>query len=324
VAEIVRYINTASSGGDGTTNAEAGATAAYATAVAAEAAEAAAFNGNFLSLTCSTGTGTAADTAAVTFNGSTFASAADTMVIKAAAGHVALVDGIDTNRYRLTATVAIQDDYVTLLGLQIPTVDDVCVDISSVGATNQITIKNCYIQATSGSSGYRCVTMNDATLDLNIINTVLFAGYYGVRAFDAGTVNIYNSIIAGCEVGVDESNSAVVNAYDSGVFNNTDDFLNVAGTISFCMSDDGDGTDAVAILDGDIDKEYVDASTGDFTPVAGGNGVDGGTNDPGSGLYSAGMDGVSYTTDSWSIGVVQFVAAGGGVAPIAMYYRMSQ
>ena len=54
--------------------------------------------------------------------------------------------------------------------------------------------------------------------------------------------------------------------------------------------------------------------------MAGGRANDGGTNDPGDPYYDTGMDGVSYVTDSWSIGVVQYVAAGGANIT-GIYYR---
>lgn len=72
LAAITRYVNTASEGGDGTTNGESGATAAYLSLSAWEAAE----DGANLTTTpdihtvlCGVGSGTAADTTAVTVAG---------------------------------------------------------------------------------------------------------------------------------------------------------------------------------------------------------------------------------------------------------------
>ena len=66
MAVITRYVNTASAGGDGTTNAESGATAAYASLNAWEAAEATDLvtAGDSHIVYCSTGSGPAPDTTA--------------------------------------------------------------------------------------------------------------------------------------------------------------------------------------------------------------------------------------------------------------------
>ena len=71
MAEVVRYVNTASAGGDGTTNNEAGATAAYASLNAWEAAEQTDLDtaNNWMHVYCSTGSGTAADAVATLISG---------------------------------------------------------------------------------------------------------------------------------------------------------------------------------------------------------------------------------------------------------------
>lgn len=105
MAQVTRYVNTASSGGDGTTNDESGATAAYASLSAWEAAEqgdltAAGRDEQHLVL-CSTGTGSAADTTSVTINGwTTDATHHITVRGNAATGDYA-GSSWDTSKYRL-------------------------------------------------------------------------------------------------------------------------------------------------------------------------------------------------------------------------------
>lgn len=76
MALVTRYVNTASSGGDGTTNGEAGATAAYASLSAWEAAEQTDLVGatDQHEVLCSTGSGTASDSSDVTVAGWTTSS----------------------------------------------------------------------------------------------------------------------------------------------------------------------------------------------------------------------------------------------------------
>ena len=93
-------------------------------------------------------------------------------------------------------------------------------------------------------------------------------------------------------------------------------------TVDYCASDDGDGTNAVAPSGANWANEFSNAAGGDFTLVAGGNCEGGGTDDPGSGLYSNDMDGDAYTSP-WSIGVDAKTAAGGAsFMQQAYYHRM--
>ncbi len=321
VAEVVRYVNTASSGGDGTTNAESGAQAAYASLNAWEAAEQTDLvsDGNWMHVYCSTGSGTAADTTAVTVYGWT-TDATHYILIEAADGDQAVKSGVSATRYRLDVSsdtaLKIYEHYVRVDGLQIRTTAATrhAVLLETIfTSSNDVRFSNSRIYGAT----YNCFRVGGSALNMTIWNCIVESGGLdGIRNdTSGGNVDVYNSVFYACGDALQYDSGTTGTIKNVASFGNADDFDINAGatvTIDYCASDDGDGTNSVAALDGDWDKEYVDPASGDFTPVAGGNTNDGGVNDPGSGLYSAGMDGVSYVTDSWSIGVVQYVAAGGG------------
>jgi hypothetical protein len=325
VAEVVRYVNTASSGGDGTTNAESGANAAYASLSAWEAAEQTNLvsDGDWHHVYVSTGSGTAADTSTVNISGWT-TGASNYILIEAADGDQAVKTSYDTNRYRLECTsscLTISEDYVRVDGVQIKltiSAGDAAAIIAGGGQITQtnsdIRVSNCRVLGDiSGTAGGRGIWWNENINgygNVSVWNTIV-TGFTGGSGTCAGvqtgfveTFDVYNSIVRGCASGFYENNSGFPfdNIINVASFVNTDDFNSVTGTIDYCASDDGDGTNSVSPSGGDWDNEYTDSANGDFTLVASGNCEGGGTDDPGSGLYSTDMDGDSYSSP-WSIGV---------------------
>lgn len=101
MAEVTRYVNTASSGGNGTTNDESGANAAYASLALWEAAEQTDLvaAGDTHVVICSVGSGTAADTTNVGISG-WVTSTTNNITIKPAVGEEAS-DQWDDTIYRL-------------------------------------------------------------------------------------------------------------------------------------------------------------------------------------------------------------------------------
>lgn len=101
MADVIRYVNTASSGGDGTTNGESGGTAAYASLTTWEAAEQADLTAgpDTHTVYCSAGSGTAADTTALSISGWT-TSATSNIEVRANTGQEA-GSAWDATKYRL-------------------------------------------------------------------------------------------------------------------------------------------------------------------------------------------------------------------------------
>ena len=99
------------------------------------------------------------------------------------------------------------------------------------------------------------------------------------------------------------------------VGNNTDDFgaWTSASSSYNCSDDDDVGTNKRTPSSLDWDNELADANNGDFTIVTGGNCIDNGTDDPGSGIYSDDIIGTTRTS-TWSIGAYED-GLGSGTVP---------
>jgi len=320
MAIIQRYVNMGSSaGGDGTTNGTAGATRAYATSAEAEANEAAAFNGDNLVVTCDRGSG-GDDTTQLQINGSTFNSSADYLTWKPAIGMEAVKTSMDAARYFLHVSGAIalymQDDFIRIDGLQIQS-DDFGVRMDSAAAGSDMRITSCRVNY-DGVGSHVGIRLRDPDLTAYVVNTIItnFAdqGYYSESA---GITYIYNSIVYGTTGdGIRGDSGSTITAVNTASFNNGDDWdFRGTSTVTTCMSDDA-LSGSTGPSGGDWLNEYVNAAAGDFTLVAAGNAEGGGTDDPGSGIYSVGMDGRAYTSP-WSIGVDAKAGAPGGNAPTA-------
>lgn len=206
MATTTRYVNTASTaGGDGTTNATSGTNRAYATMSAAEAAVQGTINsGDETVVLCC---GTAADTTAVTINGSTVNGK---LIFRAnpddAAGKYTGNLHWSTSHYRLSRstagnTVTISDANVTLDGLQI--------ELTNTGGSGDAAVG-----FESGSTG----TQNLLSLRLRCSDT---GGGGVVYAYSSSrTINITN-----CVISKFITNALYIEATDSAavlnVYNNT-------------------------------------------------------------------------------------------------------
>lgn len=327
-AEVIRYINTDStSGGDGTTNATSGANRAYPTLNNWESNEQTNLvtDGDWHHVYVSAPSGTA-DTTTTGINGWT-TDATHYIHIQAADGDQAVKTGWDTSRYRLSKTdgkgIQVIDDHVIIDGLQIETIyTDTTGSAIYWSYAGTGTIKNCRLRASGADTNTNTFTTETSGLTLTFYNTIFetLDGSNNVY-FRGGThLYMYNCIVynngSGNGIYIRDSSSTITNVAS---FNTGNDFYHVgtgSDTISFCASDDGDGSDPVAASGSNWDNEYTDPSNGDFTLLNTGNTYHGGADNPSSGLYTTDMEGDAYNSGAYSIGVDEYVAVGGN-APTA-------
>jgi len=326
MAVIQRYVNMASSpGGDGTTNATTGDNRAYASSAEAEAAEQTAFNGDNLVIDCDLGGGSA--DSALSISGSTFTAASDYMTWRANTNQSqeAVKTGWDASRYSIEGTdenaVQIYDDYVRFEGLQVKITvtgagDGIrCASLSS--GANYVVIKGCRILGScSGTGDAAGIEIGDSDAVIMIGVTIITdivsgadTGFAGILSNSATSIGIYKCNINKCGRGI-RGITGAVDVVHSAVFDNLDDFNGTFNSISFCASDDGDGTDAISPDGSDWDNEYNDYSNGDVTLLSTGNCYHGGTSDQSGGVFVLDIDGDTFDSSSSSIGVDEYIAAG--------------
>jgi len=324
-AEVVRYVDPDSVGTpDGLTWATA-----YLSLSLWEAGEGTNLvsDGDWHHVYCRASSGSA-DTTQVTINGFTTDST-HYIVVEAADGDQALKTGISTSRYRLaldpgnTGIILVEDNYVTIKGIQIVGT------FSTHGHDIKITATNCKVDS--------CYLTGDLTGDHwnfgvevgtgpdTIFNTIA-TGFNNTNTnagfrTDTGTMYVYNSISYDCYAGVRNGSGTVV-ATNCAVFSSTGEDFNGTITVDYCASDDGTGTNSVAASGSDWANEFPDYATLDFTMINTGNAYHGGTTGPATSLYTTDMEGDTYYSTAYSIGVDEYVAAGGISIPVAMnHYR---
>jgi len=240
------------------------------------------------------------------------------------------------NKYRLEVTTSaspyyaiyIQEEYVSIIGLQIELTDSttnlVAAIYANVSSTSGIEISYDIIKGDvgGGASGTKLgIRWWQATG--NIFNNIVYdfsnSGGNGVGIFtrSGNSIGFYNNTIHGCGYGHEDS-FGVGDPVNCAVFGNNDDF-NGSGAESYCASDDGDGTNSVT--PSDWDTVFEDVSANDFRLLSTDTDlISAGTDDPGSGLYDDDIAG-NARTSTWDIGADEYVAAGGGLGiPIAMYH----
>jgi len=147
-----------------------------------------------------------------------------------------------------------------------------------------------------------------------ITNCVLIGSgaFRGVNNGTSAIVNIYNCTIYNTARGIYMRNASSTSE-NCAVFNNTDDFYILAGTVNYCASDDGDGTNAVTITQSASDYAALvtDAANGDFSVT-----------DASSELYNAGTNTGAPSDDiigtsrpqatTSDIGAFEFIVSAGG------------
>jgi hypothetical protein len=232
----------------------------------------------------------------------------------------------NTSKYSLAASVSnyglleIYEAYTRLTGLQISvtgTSDDDRSGIRIDGA-GYCLIDKCIIRRASSSHICQGIRFGNASsLYCDIRNTYIYgfnvgAWYAGISCDDASSnIKIQNCTISGNYYGINGNSHVVTNC---AVFNNSDDFYGTM-TISYCASDDGDGSNAVNISPGATEADdwanaFVDYANGDFH-----------VKNTSSVLYNAGNDLSGTFTDDidgdtrsqWDIGADEYVAAATGI-----------
>ncbi len=277
--------------------------------------------GDTMTVTCSATTGVA-DTTAMSILGWTTGATTDITVI---GGDFPANGQFDSSAYRMTFTdvdnaMSIRENYVTVEKLQFSisgtTGTRRGINIFQQDAGNDIIVDSCiFLGSFSGTGGGQGIIANDADLIVKICNLTVTgfiscadADFYGIFDAAATTCNIFNCTVYNCGTGI-RNGDAVTNCISA---TNNDDFNPGSATITFCGSDDGDGTSSQDAVTGDWDNELTDANgtPADFSLVSGGNMIENGTDDPSSGLYTDDIISVARSS-TWDIGAFEFVAAGG-------------
>lgn len=305
-----RYVNTASTaGGDGTTNATTGANRAYASMSEAESNLPTTLTDDWV-IECS---GSTTDSTRAVFDGTTTSSSYTITVT--ATGSNRTTGVWDTGRYRLELSYSggilhLRDNYLIFDGLQlhntISSDNTGHVAVLEYGAPENAIIKNCLISASEQGSG---IYISDADVTAKIWNTIVYnphtagSSSEGIYSNSSSTVEIYNCTVYNFNDGV-ENDAGTVTVTNCAVFGNTDDFDGTM-TISYCASDDGDGSNSVQPSDwSDVFEDYTN---GDFRLKSTDTDlIDAGTTISG---FSDDIAGNSRGT-TWDIGAFEYIGAG--------------
>ena len=203
MATVQRYVNTASSGGDGTTNNTSGATAAYASLSSWEANSGGSATDDYIVDCC----GTAADTTAVTVDFAVNITTGSITIRGNRSDAAGFYDGnvvISTSHYRLNAgdnALTCSENNITVDGIQvIPTGANFRHGIGLVNGF--ITVKNCRLHTTSSTQigigldsaiGHN----NPTTIENNLIVNFSTGVDYTADSFRTPTVTIRHNTIYG-------------------------------------------------------------------------------------------------------------------------------
>ena len=319
MATLTWWVDPDVSGGLGDGSSEANAYASQNAAEAAEQMDLDAAN-DIGNIHCTSSGGTA-DTTAVIYTGWT-TSSDDYILLDTKSGDEAVKTSWDSNRYRHEITdgtgIDVRQSHFRISGLQIRAIATTSTSYgvylnTGIAAGADIRIYNSRFSNT-GASTNMCIRGVDTDIVLKVWNTIFEnASNDGVR-LTCSTAEFYNCIVYGCGGAGLEFDVGTCTAKNCALFNNTGSDIqdDVGGsTIDYNAADDvaargANGTDHSGA---DWTTEYAGYATGNFTLTSGGNCEGGGTDNPGSGLYSTDMDGDAYTS-TWSIGVDAKTAAG--------------
>lgn len=223
MANIVRYVNTASTaGGDGTTNATTGANRAYASLNEWEAAEQTDLvtDTDTHELFC---TGTAIDSATTTILGWTTSALYDITIHGETSG-----TSWDATKYGMstgdTNGITVSEDFVTFNNFQIETdIANSSIETFTTSATSasaEIVLNSCYIRNTTSATGsqqyFRGVFCGTGT---TILNNCVVTGYrrgsnpgHAVHAYDTASILLYNSVITNSYRGLNNTSTGSLTA----------------------------------------------------------------------------------------------------------------
>jgi len=186
-------------------------------------------------------------------------------------------------------------------------------------ADNERVLDSCIIKGDmQGSAGQaNGVSMwNDGDLNVKMYNCTIYGfksgvvqSFSGVGLSWANEVYIYNCTIWDCYWGVILRAGEYASWMTNCIVGNCNTDFSGDITIDYCCSVGGSGTNAQTPLNADWDNEMCDANNGDFSLRNGGNCLDNGTDDPGSGLYSDDLIGDTRSS-TWSIGAYEDAVCG--------------
>lgn len=318
MATLTRFVNpNSTAGGDGTTNATAGANRAYVSLSAWEAAQQQDLDTGNNIAECICETGGTADTTAVTIDGWT-TSATDYIDIKTSSGHRHA--GVwNTAKYLLEAAPAgtgvliIAEDFVRLTGLQVrwingtPGTNASAVRTSGTfGATADIRVESCILREG------RYTVRNDGACALLLRNTVIYGNTVGgavaTAASTACVLTAENCTVIGVTNGIQDAAAAATlvgrNTYAAGTT-----AFSAMTTMTTCASSDTTGSAGLQnVAHSTANFTNVTAGSEDYHLVTGSALIDVGTDLSGS--FTTDIDGATRS-GTWDIGADEFVTAGG-------------
>lgn len=325
-AEIVRYINVASEGGNGTTNAKTGENAAYKNKYDFNLAEATDLNtaNNYMLVYCSGGT----DTNNVTLNAWSLSS---TDYLKF------IGDGTYISKSTDSTGFSIIEEYVHFEGIKF----EVNVTANNTGtglyyaagvgtATNNVDKCTFYGNSVTGTGNGYGLRVSDSSITVNVRNCLFYdlisantpadSGFNGIYLNVSGTLNILNCTIWHCGRGMN-CTDGTTNVKNTVIGNTPEDGGDIIGVgtinIDYCATDDAnEGTNWVDLSPSATEADdwaaaFTDYANNDFS-----------IKDTDSVLYNSGtnLSASGVTTDIigtarpqatiYDIGAYEFVVAG--------------
>ena len=316
MATVIRYVNPASSGGNGTTNALSGANAAYISLNSWEAAEQTDLvsDGDIHEVRCE---GTTDSTRLVITGWTTGASNYIYILVESANRHRGVWDA---SKYNLTGSTGgagrlrLEEDYVRFEGLQVrnttpsPAGSASAIRVVSTGATTDIRINKCIVRdgrytvrVESGSKHY-------------FWNNIVYGGSAGaVLTTTGGSIDlfVYSSILIGVSQGLFRIAGTVTvkNCYAKGT-------TAYSGTIgkTTCASSDTTGSSGLQSISYSTSQfTNVTAGSEDLSLVSGSALIDVGTDTSGDATPLDFTDDIIGTArgGTWDVGAFEFISAAG-------------
>lgn len=245
----------------------------------------------------------------------------------------------DSGKPRLTPAsgsgIIIDEEYVNVIGLQVSVggaASANAIEIAALGNDNAIRLDHLILKGenNSGDHSFCGIKLADSNpyADVTVFNTLIYDFYlrdfpntainYASGIYDDGarTLNLYNVTIHNCSKGIHSNNygtSTLKNALIkcNGVNAN---FVDMSGTFdSVTYSATSDATIPAGTGNRASQAFTFENEAGDnfLLAAADAGGLDHGVTDPGAGLFSDDITGVTRT-GTWDIGAFERAAAGGG------------
>lgn len=163
--------------------------------------------------------------------------------------------------------LSLAEPYTEVTGLQIKrtggaTTYNGIVEVAANGAYNLL-VEKCILQDAAGGCGIYWKHGNSGGVVRNCIvycTTSLTTDTEGIWSQSSDTLDVFNSTVHTFDIGIGQNSGTMV-ATNCASFGNNDDFSGTI-TISYCASDDGDGSNPQTPAD--WTAVFVDYSTGDF------------------------------------------------------------